>query len=279
MDGQSTRVRVGSHWISITVFGAGGPPVVIEPGFGGNAESWRAIAETVAVETTVVTYDRAAYGESSRALDARRPLDVARDLHGALDAAGVTRPVVLVGHSAGGLFVRALAGLYPEDVAGMVLVDSAHEGQKQVLRGSVPLRQRLFDAATVPLLMAVTRNARGGADRRSMVREHRALKRLTAADRALAEGSLGDKPLVVLTRSSGGAPAPEDWRRWHGLNADLARLSLNSRHVVAERSGHYIHNDDPELVIAAIQDVLHSARAGGRLDGTAVVRAEQPSSE
>ena len=279
MDSQSTRVRVGSHWLSATVFGAGGPPVVIEPGFGGDAESWRAIAETLAVETTVGTYDRAAYGSSSRALDARKPVDIARDLHGVLDGLGVARPVVLVGHSAGGVFVRAFASLYPDEVAGLVLVDSAHEAQWAVLQGSLPWRQRLSDALMIPLIMVVPRKVRGGADRRSIMREHLALKRLTATDQALAKGSLGDKPLVVLTRSPGDTPAPEDWRRWHDLNADLAQLSVNSRHVIADRSGHYIHADDPALVITAVHDVLHSAQTQDRLAESPDVGNDLPTTD
>ncbi|MEY9835783.1 alpha/beta fold hydrolase [Streptacidiphilus sp. EB103A] len=279
MDSQSTQVRVGSHWLSTTVFGTGGPPVVIEPAFGGDAESWRAIAETLAVDTTVVTYDRAAYGSSSRALDARKPVDIARDLHGLLDALGVTRPVVLVGHSVGGVFVRAFAGLYPDEVAGLVLVDSSHEAQRAALQGALPWRQRLSDALMVPLIMVVPRKVRGGADRRSIMREHRAFRRLTAADRALAKGSLGDKPLFVLTRGHGNAPATEDWHRWHGLNADLAQLSLNSRHVIAERSGHYIHADDPALVISAVRDVLRSAQTRDRLAESPVIGDDLPATD
>lgn len=261
MDGKATEVTVGPHRISVTVFGSGGPAVVVEPGLGGSAQSWRAIAETLAADTTVVTYDRAAYGTSSRAMDRRTPAEIARDLHGVLDAADVSRPVILVGHSNGGICVRAFAGLWPAEVAGMVLVDSAHEAQEQVLRGALSWRIRLFEAATLPMLMVVPRRVRGGADRRSMARELRSFKRLTAADQPLTGGALGDTPLIVLTRGRAAGPAvPEDWRRWHGLHEELAALSANSRHVVAARPGHYLHKDEPDLVTAAIRDVLRSAR-------------------
>lgn len=261
MDGRTSHVVVGPHRISVTVFGTGGPPVVIEPGFGGSAQSWRAIAETLAEQTTVVTYDRAPYGTSSRATDHRTSREIARDLHGVLDAVGIERPVVLVGHSAGGVYVRAFAGLYSDEVAGMVLVDSSHEAQEQVLGVTLPWRIRFLEAVTVPLLMAVPRKVRGGADRRSIVREFRSAKGLTAADQHLAEGALGDRPLVVLTRGPGHARTPpENWRRWHGLHEGLARLSANSRHVVTDQRGHYIHQREPDLVIAAIRDVLHSTR-------------------
>ena len=80
MDGKSTEVSVGAHRISVTVFGSGEPAVVIEPAFGGSAQSWHAIAGTLGEQTTVVTYDRAPYGASSRALDRRTPGDIAGDL-------------------------------------------------------------------------------------------------------------------------------------------------------------------------------------------------------
>ncbi|MEO3801357.1 alpha/beta fold hydrolase [Nonomuraea sp. B1E8] len=263
-------VRTGSHRISVTTFGSGEPAVVVEPAFGGNAASWRDVAETLADETAVVTYDRAAYGSSSRALDNRTPGDIARDLHEVLDAADIPRPVVLVGHSAGGVHARAFTGLYDTEVAGMVLVDSSTEGQAQILRDCLPWRDRFFEAVTLPFLMTVSRGIRSGADRRSMMREHRALKRLTVADQPLPPGALGDRPLVVLTRGPGrGGTVSEDWRCWHDLNADLALLSANSRHVIAHRAGHYIHHDDPGIVVAAIQDVVHSVRTGNRLDPVA----------
>jgi pimeloyl-ACP methyl ester carboxylesterase len=126
MDGTSTEVSVGTHRISVTVFGSGSPAVVIEPAFGGNAQSWRAVAETIGEQTTVVTYDRAPYGASSRAADHRTPAEIAADLHGVLEAAAIRRPVVLVGHSAGGVCVRAFAGLSPAGPA--VLVDMSDDG-------------------------------------------------------------------------------------------------------------------------------------------------------
>lgn len=270
MDGKSTEVSVGAHRISVTVFGSGEPAVVIEPAFGGSAQSWHAIAGTLGEQTTVVTYDRVPYGTSSRAADHRTPAEIAADLHGVLEAAAITRPVVLIGHSAGGVCVRAFAGLYAAEVAGMVLVDSSHEAQEQVLRGALPWRVRVLEALTVPILMARPRRLRNGADRRSIVREFRSIKALTAADQSLTAGALGGKPLVVLTRGpASSAAVPEDWRRWHGLHAELARLSANSRHVIASQPGHYIHKSEPGLVTTSIRDVLHSARTGTPLAATA----------
>ena len=108
MDGDTTMVPVGRHRLETTVFGSGEPAVVIEPSFGGCAADWREIADAIAEDTTVVTYDRAPYGASSAARDEPTPRDIADDLDGVLQALGVTGPVVLVGHSAGGIYVPRL---------------------------------------------------------------------------------------------------------------------------------------------------------------------------
>jgi pimeloyl-ACP methyl ester carboxylesterase len=260
------RVTVGPHQISFTVQGSGGPPVVIEPAFGGAAEQWQDIAGILAAQTTVVTYDRAAYGASSRAMDRRTPADIARDLHGVLDAAGVARPLVLVGHSYGGVCIRKFTEFYGDEVAGMVLVDSSYEGQRAILRGSWPWRIMLTAVMTVPLVTIGRRENRGYADRRSLVREYRSLLALRAADRALPAGALGGRPLAVLTRGQGDAPdLQESWRRWHRMQEELAQLSANSRHLVTQEPDHYVHLSEPALVTAAIQDVVHSARTGAPL--------------
>src|SRR5579859_4837920 len=122
MTGGTVMVSVGRHRLEETVFGSGTPAVVIEPSFGGAAEDWAKIAQALAGETTVVTYDRAPYGASSAAQDARSPRDIAADLAGLLAGLGVTGPLVLVGHSAGGIYVRAYAAGHLDRVAGMVLV-------------------------------------------------------------------------------------------------------------------------------------------------------------
>ena len=197
------QVEVGPHRIEATVLGSGTPPVVIEPGFGGTAASWRAVAEAVAEDTTVVIYDRAPYGASSRAQDARTPRDIARDLNGVLDALGIDGPVVLTGHSAGGIYVRAFAGLYDGRVAGMVLVDSSHEAGEQEVIPELSWRFRVLKRIVLPVVLMLPRKARSGADRRSLIREDRSFNRLTASDKVLAAGALGDRPLTVITASRG----------------------------------------------------------------------------
>lgn len=263
MDGVTTMVEAGRHQIEATVFGAGVPVVVIEPAFGGRAQAWRAIAEALAADTTVVTYDRAPYGASSRAMDRRTASDVAADLHSVLESLGIRGPLVLVGHSLGGVYVRGYAARHMERVAGMVLVDSTHEAQHPVLRERYSLRRRARLALTIPELILRSRQWRGGADRRSIIREYRVFTGLRAADQALASGALGSRPLIVITRGPQKAAADEGvWLAWRDLHKDLAGLSSNSRHIISGSCDHYLNTADPDLLIRAIGEVVRSARAG-----------------
>jgi pimeloyl-ACP methyl ester carboxylesterase len=260
MNSETRQVEVGAHRIEATVFGSGTPAVVIEPSFGGTAASWRAVAEAVAEDTTVVTYDRAAYGASSRARDSRTPRDIARDLKGVLDALGLDGPVILAAHSAGGLYARMFARLYDDQVTGLVLVDSSHEAAEQVFTPELAWWIRVLMRLVMPVAIMAPRKARGGADRRSLIRENRAFHRVTARDKPLAAGGLGDRPVIVITAGPGKLINGRAWQIFHGLHAELAALSSNHRHIVASHPDHHVHKKDPDLVITAIRDVVHSAR-------------------
>jgi pimeloyl-ACP methyl ester carboxylesterase len=280
MDGVTTMVPVGRHRLETTVFGSGEPVVVVEPSLGGFAAAWREIAETVAEDTTVVTYNRAPYGASSPARDGRTPRDIADDLDGVLNELGVRGPLVLVGHSIGGIYLRTYAALHMDRVAGMVLVDSSHETQGKVVLKHLSPKNRVIAALTVPQLIVRSREWRGGGDRRSCVREFRMFKRLSAADQALAGGALGGRPLIVVTRGPVSKTKPDRlWEAWYELQRDLAGLSANSRHMVSGSPDHYLNEGDPDLVVSAIRDVVRSARTGTPLAETAEPPAASDASD
>ena len=263
----TAMISVGRHQLATTVFGEGAPTVVIEPSFGGAAEDWEKIAQALAGETTVITYDRAPYGASSAARDARTPRDIAEDLDGLLRELGVTGPVVLVGHSAGGVYVRAYAAAHLDRVAGMVLVESSHEGQRPVLDPLRSPRTRLDTALVIPAIIRESLHDRRGGDRRSIIREWRAFRRATDAPPTLPPGGLGDRPLMVLTCAQGDATVPDRvYEAWHDLHRDLAGLSVNSRHVRSGSDNHYLNFGDPDLVASAIRDVVRCARSGALLE-------------
>jgi pimeloyl-ACP methyl ester carboxylesterase len=273
-------VSVGRHRLEATVFGAGSPAVVIEPSFGGVAEDWTKIARELSEETTVVTYDRAPYGASSAAQDARTPHDIASDLDGLLAELGLNGPLVLVGHSAGGIYVRAYAAEHLDRVVGMVLVESSHENQRKILDPLRSARIRLRMAFMIPSIMRRPVDERNGADPWSVIREWRAFSRATARPPLLPAGALGDRPLAVLTCAPG-EPADSErvYERWHDLHRDLARLSGNSRHVVSESDDHYLMRADPDLVTNSIRDVVRCARSGAKLADVAALDDDQTVSD
>ena len=121
-------VDVGGHRLHLLCEGSGSPAVILEPGLPGSSLAWSGIADEVAAFATVCTYDRAGYGWSETGPSPRTAGTIVRELNRLLGAAGISPPYVLVGHSFGGLIMQLYAGHFPDQVAGMVLVDSSHPG-------------------------------------------------------------------------------------------------------------------------------------------------------
>lgn len=122
-------VDVGGYNLHIVCQGEGNPTVVIDAGNGDFSLGWSLVQPGVAEFTRICTYDRAGYGWSEPGSGPRTAEQMANELHTLLSNAGIAGPFVLVGHSLGGYNVRMYAELYPEEVAGMVLVDAGHEDQ------------------------------------------------------------------------------------------------------------------------------------------------------
>src|SRR6266705_878924 len=122
-------VRVNEGRMHIYVTGEGTPTVVLESGMGASCLSWTLVQPQVAQFTRAVSYDRAGHGWSDPAPETRTARQIAQELNTLLNATGLPRPYVLVGHSFGGYVNRAYAHLYRDRVAGMVLVDSVHPAE------------------------------------------------------------------------------------------------------------------------------------------------------
>lgn len=123
------RVDVGGYSLHINCTGEGSPTVIVDAGNGDFSLGWAGIQPEVAKFARICTYDRAGYGWSDPSPKPRTAEVMAEELHTLLVNAGVKPPYVLVAHSLGGLNARVFAGTYPDEVAGMVLVDSAHPDQ------------------------------------------------------------------------------------------------------------------------------------------------------
>lgn len=252
------RVDVGGRRLRLNCAGEsrdGSPTVILESGFGSPASVWDKVQPEVAKFTRVCSYDRAGLGASEPVAAQRTVVAVTEDLRALLTRAKVPGPYVLVGHSLGGMLVRIFASYYPSEVVGMVLVDSAHEDEADrgvALMPAEMLKEILRTARPEDL------RVRGGENIDTC-----SLRPLMNALNWRAE-----IPLVVLTQgrpyNAGDYPAPSMAPRYYQLHLELQRelaaRSPKGRQVLAERSGHFIHQDQPELVVEAVRKVLEEAR-------------------
>jgi pimeloyl-ACP methyl ester carboxylesterase len=289
-------VDVGGYHLHLACQGAGRPTVVMEAAIGETGLMWSLVQPAVAQTTRTCVYDRAGLGWSDASPRARTAEVMVQELHRLLSNAEVPGPYVLVGHSFGGLLVRLYAVRYPQEVAGLVLVDSAHEAQYQrapiEIREVVPQfedqgRQQLeglkaliisgsLDVGMLPIppglppaaadaLRALV--AASPKHVETLLAEQQAVQAIHAELTAAGITSLGDLPLIVLSH---GQPMPlpgmtaevnQAYEQvWQQLQAELAVLSSRGRLVVAEDSCHYIHLERPQLVIDAIREVVAAGR-------------------
>jgi pimeloyl-ACP methyl ester carboxylesterase len=120
-------VDVGGYRLHINCVGQGSPTVVLDAGSGGFSAQWVRVQREVSDTTRVCAYDRAGMGWSEMGPEPRDAKQISSELHTLLTKAGIDRPYVLVGHSFGGMYMQTYAARYPEEVAGVALVDSPTE--------------------------------------------------------------------------------------------------------------------------------------------------------
>ena len=278
-----TLVDVGGYRLHLHCVGEGSPTVIMEAGGGGNVLHWMLVQPAIAQSTRVCTYDRAGMGWSDPGPPPRTPQRIVAELHTLLTNAGIPGPYILVGHSIGGKYVRLYASQYPQDVAGMVLVDARNEDVDAAMtptmraddRSHVQTEQRMTQVlgrlGLVRLLASGPSDIPAATRRMIGVQASRSQALATQwdeytvwadADPALrAALPLGQLPLIVL---SSDLTAERDPILRAAMRTQ-AGLSSNSRLVIATNSGHGIQIDQPAFVIDAVQQVLASARIGQML--------------
>jgi pimeloyl-ACP methyl ester carboxylesterase len=280
-------IDVGGHKLHINCTGSGSPTVVLEPGLGEPSTAMAWIAPDVAATTRVCVYDRAGRGWSESAAAPQDGVQVATELHTLLDRAGEQGPYVLAGHSAGGLYVLNFARLYPDQVAGVALLDSMSPQQYTAIDGWSAFYEMFRRASAV--LPALSRFGIGHATYGTAYGDLPALSRdeqrvfwatprhgrsvrdefsqiRTTMTEAQSLTTLGDRPLVVLTAlkdAEGGWTAAQD---------KLAALSTNSVHRRQANADHAMLVEQQSTATQssqAIRDVVNAVRTGTPLTGQA----------
>jgi pimeloyl-ACP methyl ester carboxylesterase len=282
-------LTVDGHRLHGLVQGKGSPAVVFDSPVGSSSLGWALVQPEVARFAQTLAYDRAGYGWSEAGRRPRSSGQMVTELHAFLRGSQLPKPYVLVGASLGGCNVRLYAFRYPEEVAGIVLVDPAHEDQflrsPSAKPNAAPLR--IFQLASrlgilrlagMPVDIAGmnvlppdhqrTATAVGyrtsGVD--AIFAETAAIEQSFAEVRRarLSAGKipLGQLPVIVLTRQETTPPAGEEadqYSTWVALHRELAAESTQGRQVFVEKTGHFIAVNRPAEVVEAIREVVERA--------------------
>jgi pimeloyl-ACP methyl ester carboxylesterase len=249
-------VDVGGYRLYVNCAGSGSPTVVLEAGLWQSSAYWESIATAVAADTRVCVYDRAGRGQSDPAPGPQDGIAIATDLHALLDGVQVDGPYLLVGHSSGGVYVKIFASEYPDEVAGMVLLDA----QPIEALIELPNYPAFYDRTRTISALAPSLARLGVfpvAFARSVRDEFAELP--TALQQAAALTSLGDRPLIVVTA------AAEAEEGWPPLQERMLNLSTNSVHrVLADATHASLIEDESDAAVAsqAILDAVESVRTG-----------------
>ncbi|MDF2630142.1 MAG: putative hydrolase or acyltransferase of alpha/beta superfamily [Symbiobacteriaceae bacterium] len=261
--------------IAAEMIGIGGPTVVFEAGAGMGKATWDPIWAEVASSATVFRYDRPGLGADGAPLpDGSAPAptsprtagDVACHLHTLLSLAGAPGPYILVGHSFGGLVARLFAHRYPRDVAGVVLVDSSHPEQRSRSLAALPP----FAAHEAPALTATRQRYLAptdilpeGIDFGASLAEAGRAPRITGVPLVVVSRTVpvGEADLGLLRPGLPVDVARDLEQTWQALQRDLC--TPGGHHLIAQRSGHAVHRDDPAVVVQAIRVVLSASAPGG----------------
>ncbi|MDP3736421.1 MAG: alpha/beta hydrolase [Hyphomonadaceae bacterium] len=274
-------VDIGGRSLSLRCTGRqNGPIVVLETGAVASSVLYWPLQDRIATFTRVCTYDRAGLGWSDPVPTGRTFETMADDLDRLLRRAGVRGPFILAGHSMGGFVVRLVAARRPVDIAGVILIDASEERVSLSPDGIAGNDQtaaqlgRLASAAAaglstvvdaaLPIPPGVPSEAviirapdviRAGQD------ELGAFGRTQAADRGPAGlGVLGDIPLIVLSRGRMADPLSSRDLFWREGQLRLLGLSTRSEQMIAERSGHNIHLDQPEAIADAVRRLIEQPK-------------------
>jgi pimeloyl-ACP methyl ester carboxylesterase len=259
-------IDVGGRRLYIECTGSGSPTVVLQAGLGASSSSWAGIAPRVAASTTVCAYDRAGHGRSEEAAGPQDGIALATDLHTLLEGARVTGPYVMVAHSSGGPYVRVFAARYPDEIAGMVLIDAQpaeaftalpdYPGFYRMYRFATALAPSLARVGLLGPLLGSTAEESSPSAARSARDAVAALP--TVLEQAKALTTIGDRPLIVVTAAS------EPQRGWLEAQDRMTALSTHSVHRVITTATHdsLVSGADAATSTQAILDVVQSVRTG-----------------
>jgi pimeloyl-ACP methyl ester carboxylesterase len=281
-------VLVNGHRMRIECTGSGSPTLVLDAGLGNDGLIWSAVQPTLSQTTQVCSYDRAGMGWSDPVPPPRDADAIAAQLHGLLLSAGITGPIVLMGHSIAGIYIRDYASHYPDQVRGLIFVDASTPLQnrdpafaREFRPGPSPwqkfLTQSLF-VLGIPRWLGGCKNnfpqlpparARLQSEERCHLVASSPSGEFASFDRSgeetLHTGPYGDLPVLILSSDPAKALAQHQPQvivnTWSRMQANLKNLSTRSRRIIARTSGHYIQLQRPDLIDREVPLFIDQIRA------------------
>lgn len=213
------------------------PTVVMDAGYGDYSKAWVSVIPEISMLTEVVVYDRAGLGKSEKSSNPRTSHEMVKELKELLTVMKIKPPYILVGHSYGGVNTRIYATEYPDDVAGLILVDSTPENYKEAFLPTMPTdfqeaynKQFIYEGSYDEFMES--------------------LQQLKQTRRPL------NVPLIVLSAGKKAHYSKESQELWNDIQKEILDISAKSELIIAENSAHYIQNDEPVVVISAIKRIL-----------------------
>jgi pimeloyl-ACP methyl ester carboxylesterase len=266
---------VNGHRMHIICTGSGSPTIVLEAGLGNDALTWGGVQPVLSSTTRVCSYDRAGFGWSDP-LPAPRDADqIAAELHELLLQAKVTGPIVLMGHSIGGMYLRDYATRYPENIVGIVFEDSSTPLQdenpvmkaaasKAPPRWAFELLAKSAMSMGIPRLLGMCSQSIKGFDAHAakLQAEDICQTHMSAmfdymdsinrsGQETIHTGPYGALPILIISEDFAkmAAGSSTDLANvFYGMQEDLKKLSTRSRRIIAKGSTHYIHIDRADLI-------------------------------
>lgn len=238
----SKTVKIDNERVAYATLGEGPLTIVLEAGLGDGMGSWDGIFEELSSITKVFAYSRPGYAPSSATTRPRTAEQIVDDLRQLLKRSGNSPPYILVGHSLGGIYMLNYIERFPEEVAGVVLVETRHPLLTQAC-----LEQGLSKCKLPSVMYALLP---------SHVKHE-----YDDAQQAKMPVTMGDTLLVVVSRAPHQGQESDAWQTlWQEMQVGLSELSERSQHLIAKRAGHYVHKEEPERVIEGVSWVMSNWR-------------------
>ncbi|KPL60449.1 alpha/beta fold hydrolase [Rossellomorea vietnamensis] len=219
----------------------GKPTVVMDAGYGDYSKAWDSVIGDLSQITEVLVYDRAGLGKSEKSPNRRTSREMVKELKELLSNLDINPPYIFVGHSFGGVNVSVYAHEYPEEVEGLVLVDST----------PVDYRGRFLPTMTSDFQEAY---------RKQFVREGNYEEFMESLGQLKEYSNTLSMPVIVLAAGNKDHYSEVSQGLWNDMQRELALISSRGEYVLAKNSAHYIQRDEPLVVVEAVEKLLYSEK-------------------